>query len=71
MSDEVSDRREYTIAGMSCEHCEASVREELIEVEGVEDISIDLPSGRVSVRGSGFSDADVIAAVATAGYELA
>jgi copper chaperone CopZ len=56
---------------MTCGHCALSVRQEVAEVPGVEQVDVDLESRRLSVAGAGFSDADVQAAVASAGYELA
>ena len=61
----------YIVVGMTCEHCVLSVREEVSEVDGVESVDIDLPSGRLRVRGDGVDDAAVGAAVAEAGYEVA
>ena len=62
--------RTYTVSGMTCAHCVASVREEVAEVEGVRAVEVDLESGRLSVAGDGFSDDAVRAAVDEAGYEV-
>ena len=64
-------KRDYTVEGMTCEHCVKSVREEISEVAGVDEVAVELASGRVSVTGSGFSDDDVRDAVEEAGYRLA
>lgn len=64
------ETRAYEVQGMTCEHCTASVREEVTEVAGVDDVAVDLASGRMVVRGSGFDDAAVRDAVAEAGYEV-
>jgi copper chaperone len=61
---------EYLVKGMTCSHCVASVTEEVSEVAGVEQVDVDLASGRMQVRGEGFSDEDIRAAVAEAGYEV-
>ena len=66
-----SEQRTYTVTGMSCGHCALSVREEVSELRGVDQVDVDLDSGRLSVGGAGFSDDDVRAAVESAGYELA
>ena len=63
--------RSYTVTGMTCEHCVASVREEVDEVSGVQAVAVDLSTGRLTVEGTGFSDEDVRDAVAEAGYEVA
>lgn len=62
--------RTYTVQGMTCGHCELSVKEEVGEVAGVASVEVDLPTGKVTVRGEGFDDAAVRAAVGEAGYEV-
>ena len=62
--------REYSVSGMSCGHCAAAVSEEVERVPGVSGVDVDLPSGRVVVRGEGFSDDAVRDAVDEAGYEV-
>jgi copper chaperone len=66
---ETTDRT-YTVSGMTCSHCVASVREEVSEVDGVARVDVDLASGELKVSGEGFSDDAVTAAVAEAGYEV-
>ena len=39
----------YTVTGMTCGHCVASVTEEVTEIEGVRDVVVDLASGSLSV----------------------
>jgi copper chaperone CopZ len=63
-------QKTYTVTGMTCEHCVLSVREEVEEVAGVERVDVDLPTGRLAVRGADVSDDAVRAAVAEAGYEV-
>jgi copper ion binding protein len=62
--------RTYTVAGMTCEHCVMSVREDVGEISGVRDVDVDLDSGRLTVAGEGFTDEQVAAAVTEAGYEV-
>ena len=62
--------RTYTVHGMTCDHCRASVSEEVGELAGVESVDVDLESGRLEVFGPSVSDAEVKAAVEEAGYEL-
>jgi copper chaperone len=61
----------YTVTGMTCGHCVLSVREEVSEVAGVDDVDVDLASGRMVVRGSAFDDSAIDAAVDESGYEVA
>ncbi|GAA3042554.1 heavy-metal-associated domain-containing protein [Pseudonocardia yunnanensis] len=62
----------YTVVGMTCAHCVASVSEEIGEISGVRDVAVDLPTGAVTVTSDNpVDDADVRAAVEEAGYQLA
>jgi copper chaperone len=64
------ETRTYSVVGMTCDHCVASVREEVAQVPGVQRVGVDLGTGRLSVSGDGFADEAVRAAVDEAGYEL-
>ena len=59
----------YTVYGMTCDHCVLSVSEEVSELAGVDNVDVDLASGRLTVVGSGYSDDQIKAAVEEAGYE--
>ncbi|TDT32996.1 heavy-metal-associated domain-containing protein [Naumannella halotolerans] len=60
---------EYQVTGMTCGHCEMSVREEVSEVPGVEEIQVSAQTGKLVVSGSGdIDEAKVLAAVEEAGY---
>ena len=62
----------WTVTGMTCGHCVASVTEELLEVDGVESVDVDLPTGAVTVTSAGpVARGDIAAAVDEAGYALA
>ncbi len=62
----------YTVTGMTCEHCVASVTEEITEIGAVTDVAVDLPTGAVTVTSDGpISDDAVYAAVREAGYRIA
>ncbi len=63
-------QRTYTVEGMTCGHCELSVREEVEELDGVESAQVDGTTGLLTVRGD-VDDAAVRAAVADAGYRVA
>ncbi len=62
----------FTVTGMTCAHCVASVTEEVQEIPGVTTVAVDLESGRVEVTSTeALDEAQVRAAVAEAGYTLA
>ena len=60
---------EYQVTGMTCGHCEMSVREEVSGIPGVEDVEVSAQTGKLVVSASGeVDDAKVLAAVEEAGY---
>jgi copper chaperone len=68
----MSEQSTWTVTGMTCGHCVASVTEEVGALRGVEDVQVDLQTGRVDVTSAAPLDrAAVAAAVEEAGYSLA
>ncbi|OZC47313.1 heavy-metal-associated domain-containing protein [Rhodococcoides fascians A21d2] len=61
----------YSVEGMTCAHCAASVKEEVSEIAGVTGVDVDVDSGAVVVSSDSTLDtATVDAAVVEAGYRL-
>ena len=59
----------YTVTGMTCGHCETSVRGEVSQVPGVTGVEVSVATGRLVVTAEQpVDDAAVIAAVDEAGY---
>jgi len=68
----VSHTSTWTVTGMTCGHCVASVTEEVSALAGVEGVEVDLETGRVVVTSAEpLAEADMAAAVDEAGYALA
>jgi copper chaperone len=62
----------YTVTGMTCGHCVSSVKTEIGKIDGVTSVAVDLASGAVRVdSATPVADADIVAAVDEAGYEVA
>jgi copper chaperone len=62
----------YHVTGMTCEHCVHAISEEVGAVAGVDDVSVDLGSGRLTVVSSDEVPFSAIAAaVDEAGYAVA
>ncbi|MBD3942631.1 heavy-metal-associated domain-containing protein [Microbacterium sp. NEAU-LLC] len=60
---------EYKVTGMSCGHCEASVRGEVAKLAGVEDVQVSAADGTLRIVSTAeLADDAVIAAVDEAGY---
>lgn len=63
---------EYTVTGMSCQHCVVAVTEQVGAVAGVTGVAVDLATGRVSITGDlPLDHAALRAAIDEAGYEVA
>ncbi|MFE9493370.1 heavy-metal-associated domain-containing protein [Streptomyces collinus] len=65
------DQKPYNVTGMSCEHCAASIREEVCEVPGVSEVVVDLAANTVTVHGTDLDDERLRAAITEAGYGIA
>lgn len=60
---------EYQVTGMTCGHCEMSVREEVSNVPGVQEIQVSAQTGTLVITSARPVDDDaILAAVDEAGY---
>ena len=67
----MSSTATFTVSGMTCEHCVASVSDEVLEIAGVTVVEVDLPTGRLTVTSDQPVSEDAVAsAVDEAGYRL-
>lgn len=62
--------KNYHVEGLTCENGVASVEDEIGIVAGTQGVDIDIETGRVTVTGEGFTDEEIIEAVANAGYKV-
>jgi copper ion binding protein len=68
----MSTTQTYTVTGMTCGHCVASVTEEVQEISGVENVDVILETGSLTITSAEpVDDAAVKTAVEDAGYHLA
>ena len=62
---------QFQVTGMTCGHCEMSVREEVQEVAGETGVEVSHQSGRLTVTSDQpVDEAAVVAAVEEAGYQV-
>jgi copper chaperone len=62
----------FTVIGMTCDHCVASVTEEVSEVPDIETVHVELATGALTVTSTRpVPEGAVKAAVEDAGYRLA
>ncbi len=72
MSETQTHTFEGTVTGMTCGHCVASVTEEVQEIAGVQDVTVVLETGALTVTSTEPLEADAVrAAVEEAGYQMA
>ena len=63
----MSETATYTVTGMTCGHCVASVTEEISEIDGVQQVNVTLESGAVTVSSDQpLDDAELAGAAAEA-----
>lgn len=60
---------EFQVTGMTCEHCEQAVSQEVGQIPGITGVEVSAATGRLLVTaGNPISDDQVLAAVDEAGY---
>jgi copper chaperone len=67
----MSETARYTVPAIHCDHCAMSIREEVSDVEGVDEVVVDLDAKLVTVRGRDLDDVALRAAIEEAGYRAA
>ena len=71
-SQQSTSTQTFTVTGMTCGHCVASVTEEVSELAGVENVDVDLATGAVTITSTTPLEDDAVrAAVEEAGYAVA
>jgi copper chaperone len=61
--------RVFSVPGISCDHCKSAIESEVSSVDGVDRVEVDVAARTVTVAGAA-TDADVVAAIDEAGYEV-
>jgi copper chaperone len=67
----LSETVTYSVPAIHCAHCAMSIREEVSEVAGVDDVAVDVDTKLVTVSGHELDDTALRAAIEEAGYEAA
>jgi copper chaperone len=67
----MSDTLTFTVPGMTCGHCEASVKREVGSVIGVDAVDVDLQTKLVTVSGAALDHDAIVAAIDEAGFDVA
>lgn len=68
----MTTERTYTVSGMTCGGCANKVTNHVEQIDGVSDVSVDIPNGRLTVSTTdSVTDDAVHAAIEQAGYTVA
>lgn len=62
------NKKQFKVDGMMCNHCRANVEKSIKNLQGVENVEVDLASGIAVVEGN-VSDEEVIKAIESLGYK--
>jgi copper ion binding protein len=64
-------KKDYTVRGMTCDHCAGSVTAEINKITGVIGVRVDVKAGRVTVEADeAVPDGAIAEAVEEAGYQV-
>jgi copper chaperone CopZ len=58
------------VGGMTCNHCKANVENSIKSVEGVEDVTVDLTTGQVDIKGNLLDMDKIKAGIKSIGYKI-
>lgn len=61
----------FSVPGMTCGHCEASIKQEVGGVTGVTGVDVDLETKDVVVTGTSLDRDALVAAIDEAGFDVA
>ncbi len=64
------NRYEYDVLGMTCSACEAAVRNAVLKVSGIDDLNINLLTGKMTLNAAENKSEAIKAAVLKAGYDI-
>ncbi|MBU1247159.1 MAG: heavy-metal-associated domain-containing protein [Proteobacteria bacterium] len=62
--------KELQVKGMSCQHCVGSVTKAVETVDGVENVTVDLATGKVTYSGPDEAATTITANITKAGFEV-
>lgn len=62
--------KEVKVKGMTCQHCTASVTKAVETVDGVENVTVDLATGRVTYSGPEEAETAIKGNIEKIGFEV-
>jgi uncharacterized membrane protein YraQ (UPF0718 family)/copper chaperone CopZ len=58
------------VGGMTCNHCKENVENSIKSVNGVEEVAVDLTSGKVNIKGNSFDLLKIKSGIKSIGYKI-
>ncbi len=58
------------VGGMTCNHCKENVENSIKSVKGVDDVAVDLTTGKVNIRGKSFDMHKIRTGIKSIGYKV-
>ncbi|MBA4322185.1 MAG: heavy metal-associated domain-containing protein [Odoribacter sp.] len=58
------------VGGMTCNHCKENVENSIKSAKGVEEVSVDLTTGRVNIKGKSFDIQKIRTGIKSIGYKI-
>jgi uncharacterized membrane protein YraQ (UPF0718 family)/copper chaperone CopZ len=58
------------VGGMTCNHCKANVENSIKSAQGVEDVNVDLSTGKVNIKGDSFDLEKIKSGIESIGYKI-
>jgi len=62
--------KSISVEGMTCSHCEESVKKNLLKISNVSNVNIDLSTGKIVYSDSGDSLQEIIDSITSLGYKI-
>jgi copper chaperone CopZ len=58
------------VGGMTCNHCKENVENSIKSVQGVENVTVDLTTGQVDIKGKSFDLEKIRSGITSIGYKI-
>jgi uncharacterized protein len=58
------------VGGMTCNHCKENVENSILSVRGIEEVDVDLTSGRVNITGNSINMSEIKSKIESVGYKV-
>ena len=68
--DKTSQSIQINVKGMTCSHCEESVKKSLLKINGIDDVIVNLKTGEVKISGENNQSLEIHSIIQQLGYKI-